>query len=634
MRLSKSAFSTSLLFGSAFLSAVFYQGFYTEFLCLSLALLISWGIYAAWLSHEGTSFPKTIVVLCLMLYWIWLAVSASWGRVGYLGTINFWWLGSFPLVFWIYTVSPQRDQLWRLGFQWAAVVGVALALGAISQWLIYDLEPTATFLNRNSLAALLNIIVMPLCGYFLLSDAGESKRHRWFYAAAIFILAFGLGIIEGRGAIIAAGLSFLILIGVAWNRVSRRTIVVLVSIVLAAFLVASLVGKIGVGQRLETVVSNPYEAGSTRFVIWRQSWEMVKESPWMGVGLGHYNLYWPPYRDPSDNSAGQFVHNDYLQIWIEAGLPGLLLLLAVLVSVLIAYISAMRNRKITSAHKIEITALFAGLFAVAMHSFVDFNLYILSILILAGLMLGRFHALAFAGSSVGVIVFRPSKVMTERGYRMLTVLIGGLILLYCATLGLSSFEYRRGLRLAEASQWEEAYSAFERAGRYFPYADNVQTSRADLLRHMISVLPESKAEEKKAMFEEAERTLARAEELNPLRPQVFATRAVLYENNPRLIQAKWFEDTVQNYRHAIELDPSAHQPRFLYASFLVKQGRHVEAKRILEDGMKYDSRNRFMLPYYALTATLRADAGDREGASELNRRIEEIRKRARKAPVP
>ncbi|HKQ31083.1 MAG TPA: hypothetical protein VJS66_07350, partial [Burkholderiales bacterium] len=261
------------------------------------------------------------------------------------------------------------------------------------------------------------------------------------------------------------------------------------------------------------------------------------------------------------------------------------------------------------------------------HSFLDFNLYILSILLLAGMVVGRFHTLVFSAPPIESFSFRPVQFVNRRGYRILTVLVGGSLFLYILAFGLASFEYRRGSALTMEAKWDVAYSAFERAQMYYPYADNIYTSRADLLRHMISVLPESASNEKKAMFEEADRVLARAEELNPLRPQTFSARAVLYEKNPTLAGPEWVDTVIRNHRRAVELEPRAYQARFLYADFLVKRGRREEAKRALEEGMKYVYvDNTHIAPYYALTAKLRADAGDREGATLLQRKIDVIKK--------
>jgi tetratricopeptide (TPR) repeat protein len=194
-------------------------------------------------------------------------------------------------------------------------------------------------------------------------------------------------------------------------------------------------------------------------------------------------------------------------------------------------------------------------------------------------------------------------------------------------LGLASLEYRRGLALTAEAKWEDAYSAFERAQLYYPYVDNIYTSRADLLRHMIAVLPASALSEKRAMFEEADKVLARAEELNPLRPQIFSTRAVLYEGSPTLAGPDWVDAVLRNHRRAVELEPRSYQARFLYANFLVQHGRQEEARQVLEEGMKYVYfDNELIVPYYTLTAKLRVDAGDRDGAALLQRKVDAIKK--------
>jgi len=624
-----------LLFAGALSASVFYQGFYTEFLCLAFILILAWAVSVAWSAYgRGVAVPKTSVALCLTLFWIWLGVSAVWGRVSYVGTLHLWWLGSFVFVFWIYTLAPPREDVWRRGFYAVVLIGVALALAATWQALVLHVEATATFFNRNSLAGLLNLIALPLCGYFLLS--GSEKRRHIVLGAALFVIVLALGLIKGRGATIAGAIAFIMLLAAAWHyAANRRVVVQLAVIVLSAFLVATQLEQFGVGQRFEALLHNPYEAGSDRLVIWRQSWEMLTQAPWMGVGIGHYALHWPQYRDPTDASAGYFVHNDYLQIWIEAGLPGLLLLLAVLVSVLVLYIRALRARSLDTKRKLEMTALFGGLLAVALHSAVDFNLYVLSTLLLTGLVLARLHALAQVERQVRVFTVEPAALLSKNGYRLVTVLIAAVAFTYFLTLGLASIVYQQGLRLADQGKIEEAYETLDRAARYYPYADNVIMSKADLLRHVVSVLPPTEQEQRRRLFEEAERLLVRAEALNPLRAQTFTVHANLYEQNPELVGADWSERVSAQYRRALEVDPRIHQARFMYGRFLLKQGQRENARRVLEDGMKhFYPQVASIVSYYALTASLRQEAGDREGAEVLRRQIDVIQRSvADKAPA-
>jgi O-antigen ligase len=616
----------SCLFFAALVSALFFQGFYTEFFGLSLTFLILWLACAVWQGcRHGFQIPKTGVVLWLTLFWIWLGISISWARVFYVGVIDWWWVGSLPLTFWIYTLSPEKEKIWQLAFPLAVVTGVVLASTATYQSLFLGLEPTGTFLCKNSLAALLILTALPLCAYFLLNH--DSRRStRGLLGAAVFVLFFAIALIKGRGVILSGVASLGILILVAARQVPKKTIMWLLAIVIGAFVAANGVGQLDLAGRMGTV-TDPWNAGATRFIIWSQAWEMLKESPWLGVGSGQFALLWPPYRHPDDSSAGYFVHNDYLQLWIETGLPGLLLLLAAFIAVAYLFVRATRHAQTAPRDKIEMAGLFCGLLAVALHSFVDFNLHVLSILILAGLILGRLHALATKTTQPSYLVISPQKFVSVGGYRVIAILLLVFPLMYFVALGSASYEYRRAMQLAEEGKLEASYYVFNVAARLFPNADNVLMSQADLVRHLITALPETSQLQKKALLDEARELLDEAEGINPLRPQTYVVRAQLYEQNPSLIGKDWSGQAVNAYRQALQVNPRIYEIRYLYGQLLLKLGRFEEAHRVLEEGMRYwYFEYEHIIPFYALVERLRREAGDKAGADQLNRKIAEVLK--------
>ena len=60
---------------------------------------------------------------------------------------------------------------------------------------------------------------------------------------------------------------------------------------------------------------------------------MIKDHFWVGVGLGNHKIHYPPYHHrvtPEISYRVQFqlahVHNDYLQVFAELGLIGVILL--------------------------------------------------------------------------------------------------------------------------------------------------------------------------------------------------------------------------------------------------------------------------------------------------------------------
>jgi len=71
-----------------------------------------------------------------------------------------------------------------------------------------------------------------------------------------------------------------------------------------------------------------------RYAIWRNSWEMIKDYFWFGVGLGNHKVFYPLYfrkvvveRWFSEQFQLTNAHNDYVQTWSETGSLGMLFLL-------------------------------------------------------------------------------------------------------------------------------------------------------------------------------------------------------------------------------------------------------------------------------------------------------------------
>lgn len=564
----------------------------------------------------------------LTLFWAWLGVSLAWSPALYVSMHNAWWMGSLPLVFWMYTLAPDRDLVWKSTAPMILFVAVVLTLMAAYQLLILNQAPRSLFLNINSHAAFLNLIALPIAGYFLIV-ANTKDRHPavvYLLGCTFFLLTFGLAITKGR----AATLAFLICLGlivitsVKWA--AKKHIVILISLVAAAFLLADVCWRGGIHDRLETLY-NIGSAGESRFIIWRQSWEMLKASPWLGVGSGLFSLAWPPYRHPDDSSAGYFVHNDYLQIWIELGLPGFVLVLAVLVSVIWMYLRVSRNTALPVDKRVEMAGLIGGLGATALHSAFDFNFYILPILLVGGVTLGRFHSLIIQVEKTGCWELLPSKIFGQPGYRIITLLLVLFPMIYFVSIGLSAYEYEKALELAEKGQMEAADDALSRAARLAPTSDSVLMTRADLYRHLLKESPGINLSEKVALFSEAVALLENAMRLNPLRPHNFALLGQLYQENAALVGKDWIERAMRSYRHALELNPRFYPARLAYAQLMIQQNRIPEAKQSLEEGLRYwYSGSEQIVPYYVLAAKLRREAGDEKGSEELGEKIKQALK--------
>lgn len=96
-----------------------------------------------------------------------------------------------------------------------------------------------------------------------------------------------------------------------------------------------------------------------RFQYWENTWLALREALPLGTGLGTFTLVYPTY-EPLDQVRPDVVnhaHNDVLEWVMEAGLPGALLLLAVLAFVALAVAQA---RKRANGRRERLVPIVAG----------------------------------------------------------------------------------------------------------------------------------------------------------------------------------------------------------------------------------------------------------------------------------
>ena len=617
----------AVAFFVAILSSLFYHGFVADFFCIAQVLLLLWLSSLLWRGgREGIPLPRSTLALLLAAYAGWLALTLLWGTVPNYNIVTFWGLASLPLVFWLYAIDPDREALWRRAAPLVVLLALTLSAYATYQLTVRALEPKSVFLDLNSHATFLALIALPVAGYFLASFVARAAGVNRGFAlgAAVFVLVYAVALTGGRGAMIALMAGMLVLLGVAWGRAPRRATVTLVLLVVTALIVGNLVAQGKTATRLLTLVE-PEAAGMTRFLIWEQAWAIVKDSPWLGKGLGAFGLVFPAYQNPLESSAGFMVHTDSLQLWLEAGLPGLILLLAVYAAALTLFMRVLRCRKLGNAKAVECAGLFGGLLAVAMHSFVNFHLYVLPTSLGAGMVLGRFHALAMTGSRARVWNFRPTRHVRLSVYRGLLVLVAIAGVGYWVTQSLANYAFNEAAKLVESGKPERADEVLSRAHWLSPDSEMVLVGRAELYRYVINGTPALAAKDKHSLFQAAMEALDRAEKLNPYRADIPFLRARLQWLMKAEAGEDWKAQTVHGYEQANRLQPRFYTARLELAAFWLEQGETAKAREWLEQGMVYHYVGyERIVPYYRLTAALRRQAGDVAGAEELERRIADI----------
>ncbi len=620
----------ALAIGAAAVS-LFFIGFNVEILCLTLALLAVWLAAAVWQSCDtGLQIPRSLLAVTLFVYPLWLGLTLLWNPVSTSGQVTFWWMVVWPLVFWIAILDPRREQVWPRAGMLALYMGVGLALIGFYQRFVFMEAPSGPFLDRNIYAALLTMIAFLLAGNFL--GMPGSKRHLAWFAMAFFVLSLAIVLTQGRAAMLTYAACVVVLAVTGWSRNRTRRLAILGVTALSAFLLANLIWDGALTERLATL-ENPDQAGHNRFLIWEGTWRMIADHFWSGVGLVMYPLLWPPYRLPEDDSGGYFAHNDYMQIWVDAGLPGLILFLAVLGAAAWMLLRLWRKTAAGSAARAEVAGLAASFMVLPINSVFNYNFYVVPSLVVFGMLLARIHMLHESFGGGERIVLPLSRFLGARALRTIIFLLALFPLVYFGSVAAATMLTDRAIIHARRSEYEAADMNLALAHRMLPGADSILMLRADLYGHLLAESQSDDTGKRVELFTAARDMLEQAEQLNPFRARIFLVRADLLRQNPDLAQADWREAVERDYRRALELDPWYYQARYRFAGYLFEQGAKEQARSVLEAGIAHAPRAKREenIPYLLLTAHLREQTGNIEGAATLRQLAKDIAAEVRTA---
>jgi len=303
-------------------------------------------------------------------------------------------------------VSPKR--LRALAF-FMVIYGVVMAMFALVQhftwngkfyWIVPNTRsasPFGPFVSHNHFSGYMEMLFpLPLA---LIITRAESREARLFFgfAAAIMVVAAVASLSRGGMISLAATAVFLAIwklkirseirrAGRVEGRASRPVAFIRSVAPVAAAILVIAVGLIWVGpDRIIDRITRGALTGdgaqgetfySSRGWIWKDTLSMIRANPVLGVGFGAYETVYPAYSEGNGSLLVGQAHNDYLQILADCGVVGGLLAVWFLYSVFGSISRGVRSRDRLLAG-LSLGAG-AGLFAILVHSFLDFNLQLIS----------------------------------------------------------------------------------------------------------------------------------------------------------------------------------------------------------------------------------------------------------------
>lgn len=296
------------------------------------------------------------------------------------------------LFFLLFATYAPTDERRRTAAKVIIAVCTLIAFIAIGQSymgkMLWPRGSFGPFVNRNHFAGFLELGI-GLAGGLLI---GRGTRREWLavYASALLVMCAGLVLSASRGGALALGAELVFLVAIAapgWSNEqgsekSRAGLLIraAAALLLGAGTIGGAVWLVG-SEGLVANFSQLEKEGQTESLdkysrrdIWNASWQMIKAHPIAGVGLGAFQFAYTRYDLSSGSQRVEQAHNDYLQILADGGVIGGVLALCFL-ELLFLHGFLLANTRDRQRRALVLGAL-TGCFAIAVHSFVEFNLQV------------------------------------------------------------------------------------------------------------------------------------------------------------------------------------------------------------------------------------------------------------------
>jgi O-antigen ligase len=459
---------------------------------LTVVALLLW-LGRVWLSEK----PKFLLP---PLGWAVLAFTGyAIGRyltcdVEYLGRQELLRILVYAAVFFLVLNNLHRQESTQIiAFTWFALA-VPLSFYAVFQFatksdLVWNVHSgyvgrgSGTYICPNHLAGFLEMLVPLAVAYAFI---GRSKAlGRIFIAYAAVAMIAGLAATSSRGSWVAAAVALISLtLLLLVNRSFRWSALALLTMLVIGGALATNKTNYFKQRFNRAVVAGKIDL-DTRLVMWDAAVRMWQDHVWVGVGPGHYDLRFRTYRPPSVQLQPDRAHNEYLNTLADWGVIGMGIVAGALGLLTVGVVKVWRHvQRDGGVFSSNLSDKFAfvlgaamGLFALALHSVVDFNLHIPANAIVAVTLMALLTShWRFATDRFWFSARWPGKILAT--VLLLTML--GYIGLQTLRLGRENFALRHAATL-EYGSLEQA-AALERAYAIEPHNGDTAYALGEIYR--------------------------------------------------------------------------------------------------------------------------------------------------------
>jgi tetratricopeptide (TPR) repeat protein len=392
-------FLSGILFVSSAIHPSLYHPYQApKYLLLAFFTILLLPLISLVLIFDGKKSPFRTFILLLSGWVLVNLLSSALARFpGYAFRQSSFFLACAVFASWAFLRARERG-IFVLTVGVLAVVSLFGALYGFFQYSGRDFLPLeesgvpVAFWGNPNFASHFLIAIVPL---FLALIAAGPARILFLVSSCLVMLQ--IGFLKSRGGIfgVAAGILFFSLMMLFLSKDRKNQIRIrivrftppVVLILIVGILVTGLtflcLDQWRIARELASVFSLSPESNQYRLLSWKASLNLALDHIFLGIGPGHYRLFFPSYAQPEFwKLLGTFstvlnvrAHNDYINILCETGLAGSGFFLGILVCLFAGFKRFVKEENVSLEEKIYAAGLAAAIVSTLTQSLVDFNLY-------------------------------------------------------------------------------------------------------------------------------------------------------------------------------------------------------------------------------------------------------------------
>ena len=410
---------------------------------------------------------------------------------------------SYFLIYFLLINNIENEQEFNSFIKLFFVISSIISIYTIIQY--YGLDPylrelgalTSTIGQKNWISNYLALIFPIIFSFFLLE---EIKKNKILLFLLLSIIYTTIMICQSRGIWISISLALIISIYiiVKFNifeifKKNKKWLIILFS----TFLIITIIystdnplnkSRLTVTQRALSVFDEKDPSINTRFLIWKNTLQMIKDKPLLGSGIGTFKMNYLDYQaeffknNPDSIKYYTFpreAHNEYLQIGAELGLLGLGLFMAI-IFIFYSIVLNFLKKEPNSKNRLVSWGLLMGISCFLIHSLFTFPLHVPA--------LGSAFFIIIGLTAIYVRNFNLSQFKKEKVVKKLKNK-GAILKIICSILAviimiiaidsltirpyLSEVYSYRGKDNLVKGNYQEALSNFEYGEKLDPYNGNI-----------------------------------------------------------------------------------------------------------------------------------------------------------------